>query len=343
MFSKNKDSKARRDMPANGTGQPANGTGQPANGAGQPTNGNQPTNRRADTERKARRAKRRELRRLRRQDAKMRTGGGELHGHKWWITLIVVPIAVLSLIFSTYILSGYMWSRSAGSDYRAGHLQQAEESYRFQQRYYGWIEPWRTPFNVGTTLAKQQKYPAAEKHLRKALANVPHAYRDANGFIDATSEECVVRLNLSVVLEKQADALGKSSPQARSLYKDAARLSSPCALTQQIKPSYDEQEPMTPEEKKKYDKARDTHKRQQEKADKSSQKKKKNQGDTSKEPSRNHPDDQQRAEERREHERAHEEDKAEKQRERELEQRKQDAKNGKNGQSGDKGFQGKPW
>lgn len=212
---------------------------------------------------------RRAERRAQRRAKHHRVGGGAVRGRRWWMIAIVVPVSVIMFVASVVIGGGWIWSYQAAAIAKDGQLDRAEHHFRQQLTVYGgWLERWRPRYNLGTTLAMKKQYPQAEDYLRDALTYVPKAYRNAEGFIDANSYECMVRMNLSLVLEAQGDA--NDDPDAsQDLFTQAADLSEPCSSGQQISEQSDQgmgQPDQSKQERHNTKQAQQDHDRQQSKS-----------------------------------------------------------------------------
>ncbi|WP_143180442.1 hypothetical protein [Bowdeniella nasicola] len=84
---------------------------------------------------------------------------------------------------------------------------------------------WIAPYNEGTGYLMQERFADATPKLKTALRKVGKATPDASGSIGG-SDECRVRMNLSLALEGEARQL--SGDAARTLMTEAAETSRPC-------------------------------------------------------------------------------------------------------------------
>ncbi|MBD3689529.1 hypothetical protein H8R18_08355 [Nanchangia anserum] len=98
-----------------------------------------------------------------------------------------------------------------------------------------WPEPWRSPYNIGTARLMAGRTDEGVDRLTEAFRLVPTADRhtiDGTDYIvNVNSPECLVRINLSIGIERQGDALAAAGDTggATASYAQAARMSQPCA------------------------------------------------------------------------------------------------------------------
>lgn len=110
-----------------------------------------------------------------------------------WIAIGTLPLTLAALLFVGKLVSMYAFAHQSISAYVVDDYAGSESSARGQE-FLNWFEPFKAPFNVGTALAGAEKLPEARAKLEESLAL-------ASGL-----EQCTVRINLALVIERQGDA-----------------------------------------------------------------------------------------------------------------------------------------
>lgn len=130
-----------------------------------------------------------------------------------WVAIGTLPLTIVALLFVGKLLSMYAFAHQAISTYvvadYAGSTAAAEG-----QEFLNWFEPYKAPYNVGTALAGAEDLDGARAKLEEALPL-------ASGL-----EVCAVRVNLSIVIERQGDAAvdGGDGPGGAELYGEALQI-----------------------------------------------------------------------------------------------------------------------
>ena len=109
------------------------------------------------------------------------------------LLLATAPLVILALLLCGKLLSMYAFAHQSASSYAAGDHAGATQAARGQQLL-NWFEPYKAPFNVGVGLADAGELRGARAAFEESLAL-------AHGL-----EQCVVRVNLAIVLERTGDA-----------------------------------------------------------------------------------------------------------------------------------------
>ena len=124
--------------------------------------------------------------------------------------IATVPLLVFALLFSVKVLSMYAFAYQAGAAYAAGNYGGTVDAARWQQPL-NLFEPYKAPFNVGVGLADGGDLDGARASFEEALGL-------ASGL-----EQCAVRVNLSIVIERLGDAAleGGDRAEARALWQEA--------------------------------------------------------------------------------------------------------------------------
>ncbi|WP_194421132.1 hypothetical protein [Microbacterium abyssi] len=130
-----------------------------------------------------------------------------------WVVIGTLPITLAALLFVGKLLSMYGFAHQAISTYVVGDYSGSTTAAQGQE-FLNWFEPFKAPYNVGTSLAGAEELVAARGELSEALTL-------ASGL-----EVCAVRVNLALVIERQGDAAlsDGDGPGAAELYGEALRV-----------------------------------------------------------------------------------------------------------------------
>lgn len=109
-----------------------------------------------------------------------------------WVAIGLLPLTLGGLLFVGKLLSMYAFAHQSISSYVTGGYAESEAAAR-NLDFANWFEPFKAPYDIGTALAGQEKLPQARKELERALPL-------AQGL-----DVCYVRINLSLVMERQGD------------------------------------------------------------------------------------------------------------------------------------------
>ena len=142
-----------------------------------------------------------------------------------------IPILVIALAASAYLIGMTLWSRSSLAHWTNGEYPAAQAGYEGQMAWPSvGVERWVAHYNLGTTLVRQDAVDDGVNELRTAYDLVPKAVEVQPGRLEPYSYECRVRVNLGIGIEIQADALreGGSLDDAINSYQEAEDLISPC-------------------------------------------------------------------------------------------------------------------
>lgn len=142
-----------------------------------------------------------------------------------------IPILVIALAASAYLIGMTLWSRSSLAHWTNGEYPAAQAGYEGQMAWTSvGVERWVAHYNLGTTLVRQDVVDDGVNELRTAYDLVPKAVEVQPGRLEPYSYECRVRVNLGIGIEIQADALreGGSLDDAINSYQEAEDLISPC-------------------------------------------------------------------------------------------------------------------
>ena len=142
-----------------------------------------------------------------------------------------IPILVIALAASAYLIGMTLWSRSSLAHWANGEYPAAQAGYEGQMAWTSvGVERWVAHYNLGTTLVRQDAVDDGVNELRTAYDLVPKAVEVQPGRLEPYSYECRVRVNLGIGIEIQADALreGGSLDDAINSYQEAEDLISPC-------------------------------------------------------------------------------------------------------------------
>ncbi|GGH50331.1 tetratricopeptide repeat protein [Microbacterium album] len=127
-----------------------------------------------------------------------------------WILWGGAPFALVALVVVAKILSMYAFAHQTITSTLADDAPAAIRAAQGQAPL-NWFEPYKAPYNLGVALAAAERLPESRAKLEEALAL-------ANGL-----EECPVRVNLALVIERLGDAArGRGEPDAAAeLYAEA--------------------------------------------------------------------------------------------------------------------------
>lgn len=127
-----------------------------------------------------------------------------------WIAIGTLPLTLAALLFVGKVLSMYAFAHQSIRAYVVDDFAGAESAARGQDPL-NVIEPYKAPFNLGTSLAGAERLPEARTELERALDL-------ATGL-----EVCSVRINLALVVERMGDAARSDGDgaAAATLYGDA--------------------------------------------------------------------------------------------------------------------------
>jgi len=109
------------------------------------------------------------------------------------VLIAATPVLLLVLGFGAKVLSMYAFAHEAIAAYAAGEYAQTVQASRGQE-VLNIFEPYKAPYNRGVGLADAGELDAGRAAFEEALAL-------AHGL-----EQCAVRVNLSIVLERIGDA-----------------------------------------------------------------------------------------------------------------------------------------
>ncbi|QNO36994.1 hypothetical protein H4J02_11055 [Protaetiibacter sp. SSC-01] len=140
------------------------------------------------------------------------------------VLLASTPLLLAALLFCAKVLSMYAFAHQAVASHATGHHAGTVEAARGQEPF-NVFEPWKAPYNAGVGLAELGDLDGARARFEEALAL-------ARGL-----EQCAVRVNLAIVLERIGDralregdgaAASKAWQEALTVTEDApAECSSP--------------------------------------------------------------------------------------------------------------------
>ncbi|BDZ39854.1 hypothetical protein [Microbacterium suwonense] len=130
-----------------------------------------------------------------------------------WVAIGTLPLTLAALLLVGKLLSMYAFAHQSISAFVSAGYAESESAARGQD-VVNWFEPFKAPYNIGTALAGAEKLPEARAELERALPL-------AEGL-----EVCYVRINLSLVIERQGDAAQADGDAARAteLYGEALQI-----------------------------------------------------------------------------------------------------------------------
>jgi len=124
--------------------------------------------------------------------------------------IAATPILVLVLLLVVKLLSMYAFAYQSAAAYAAGDFPGTVQAARGQEPL-NFFEPYKAPFNVGVGLTGSGDLAGARAAFEESLAL-------AHGL-----EQCAVRVNLAIVIERQGDlaATGGDREAARAAWQEA--------------------------------------------------------------------------------------------------------------------------
>lgn len=130
-----------------------------------------------------------------------------------WVTIGTLPLTLAALLLVGKLLSMYAFAHQSISAYVGGGYAESESAARGQD-WLNWFEQFKAPYNIGTALAGADRLPEARSELERALPL-------AQGL-----DVCYVRINLSLVMERQGDAAQAKgdAAQAAEFYGEALQI-----------------------------------------------------------------------------------------------------------------------
>ncbi|MFD5224097.1 hypothetical protein ACFWHT_00610 [Microbacterium sp. NPDC058342] len=130
-----------------------------------------------------------------------------------WIAIGTLPLTLAALLFAGKLLSMYAFAHQSITAFVTGAYAESEMAARGQD-WLNWFEQFTAPYNIGTALAGAEKLPEARVELERALP------------LAAGLEVCYVRINLSLVVERQGDAalVDGDAAKAAELYGEALQI-----------------------------------------------------------------------------------------------------------------------
>lgn len=120
-----------------------------------------------------------------------------------WVAIGTLPLTLAALLFVGKLLSMYAFAHQSISSFVTGGYAESESAARGQD-FLNWFEQFKAPYNIGTALAGAEKLPQARTELERALPL-------AQGL-----DVCYVRINLSLVVERQGDAAQAKGDAAKA-------------------------------------------------------------------------------------------------------------------------------
>lgn len=116
--------------------------------------------------------------------------------------IVGAPFLLLAVLLGAKVLSMYAFAYSASSAYVAGDYPGTVQAARGQEPV-NVFEPYKAPYNVGVGLAASGDLAGARAAFEQALPLAPGL------------EQCAVRVNLAIVIERIGDAaLADGDPEA---------------------------------------------------------------------------------------------------------------------------------
>lgn len=110
-----------------------------------------------------------------------------------WIAIGTLPLTLAALLFVGKLLSMYAFAHQSITSFVTAGYAESEAAARGQD-WANWFEAFKAPYNIGTAQAGAEQLDAARAELEEALPQ-------ASGL-----DVCYVRINLSLVIERQGDA-----------------------------------------------------------------------------------------------------------------------------------------
>ena len=146
----------------------------------------------------------------------------------WW----TLPAVVLFVAAGVFLLLLWIWSLTAKGAYADADHRGAVTSYHRQAQVSEvFPQSWKGPYNEGTSTLALAEYDGAVELLKVALDKAPVAPVREDGSKDPAAPECLVRTNLSLAYEGQADQLRTNGDQdgAITTYNLAMDTIGPCS------------------------------------------------------------------------------------------------------------------
>lgn len=112
---------------------------------------------------------------------------------RMWIAIGTLPLTLAALLFVGKLLSMYAFAHQSVTAFVTDRYAESEAAARGQD-WANWFESFKAPYNIGTAQAGAEALGVARAELEEALPL-------ATGL-----DVCYVRINLSLVIERQGDA-----------------------------------------------------------------------------------------------------------------------------------------
>ena len=124
--------------------------------------------------------------------------------------IVATPILIFILLVGVKVLSMYAFAYQSAASYAAGNYAGTVQAARGQQ-FLNFFEPYKAPFNVGVGLTGSGD-----------LAGARAAFEEALGLARGL-EQCAVRVNLAIVIERIGDAAAAEGDRtaARASWQEA--------------------------------------------------------------------------------------------------------------------------
>lgn len=120
-----------------------------------------------------------------------------------WVAIATLPITIAALLLAGKLLSMYVLAHQSITHFVTDAYAESESAARGLD-VANWFVPFIAPYDIGTAMAGAEKLPEARAELERALPL-------AQGM-----EVCYVRINLSLVMERQGDAAQTAGDAARA-------------------------------------------------------------------------------------------------------------------------------
>lgn len=148
--------------------------------------------------------------------------------------LCIIPVVVVAIIVGSGCIGLWGWALSSVHTAQNGHIMSALSGFRDQEKITRkWPESWRAHYNIGTSELMRSHLPQAVTELATSLDRLPSNLFDDEDALPADSDECMVRINLSIAYERVADTRtglrDKDLSYITGIYRQAAKISYPCA------------------------------------------------------------------------------------------------------------------
>lgn len=127
-----------------------------------------------------------------------------------WIAIGSLPLVLVALAFSAKVLSMYAFAYASASAYAYGDYPGTTAAARGQEPA-NWFEPYKAPFNVGVGLTSSGDLAGGRAAFEQALE------------LAVGLEQCAVRVNLAITIERAGDAAAGAGDlaAARSAWQEA--------------------------------------------------------------------------------------------------------------------------